>query len=60
MYTVHEDGNNSLKKAGQGMESNADAAGSEKSEARVSRVDLRNHEGGRLGGALGQEASERR
>lgn len=42
------------------MESNADAAGSEKSEARVSRVDLRNHEGGRLGGALGQEASERR
>lgn len=24
-----EDGNNSLKKAGQGMESNADAAGSE-------------------------------
>lgn len=42
------------------MESNADAVGSEKSEARASRVDLRNSERGRLGGALGQEVSERR
>ena len=35
------------------MESNADAVGSEKSEARVSRVDLRNHEGGQAGWSPG-------